>query len=48
LASQNIKKHVRNFDALVVVSLSIRRLAMGTFKVGSKVSFTQPSFINNA
>jgi flagellar assembly factor FliW len=39
LASQNIKKNVINFDAPVVVSLSIRTLAMGTFRVGSRAYF---------
>jgi len=45
LASQNIKKNVRNFDSPIVVSLSIRTLAMGTFRVGSRAYFILPSFI---
>jgi len=48
LASQNIKKYIKNFDAPIVVSLSIKTLAMGTFGVGSRAFFTQPSFIDNA
>jgi hypothetical protein len=47
LASQNIKKNVINFDAPVVVSLSIRTLAMGAFGVSSRAFFIQPSFTHN-
>ncbi len=47
LAFQNIKINDKNFDAPIVVSLSIKTLVMGTFGVGSRASFTQPSFINN-
>jgi hypothetical protein len=39
LASQNIKRNVRNFDAPIIVSLSIKTLAMGTSGVGSRVFF---------
>jgi hypothetical protein len=47
-ASQNIKTNVKNFDAPIVVSLSIKVLAMGTSRAGSRASFTQPSFTDNA